>query len=258
MTRQPAELREHENNHLPGVCRDILTAPIALDRLLRPDFPAARKAPHGGPDRVEDEYDPVEEELRSIEAEPRSIEEEPDLELFPGVSGGAGRGRWGDLSRIRRIPPGEYRPKEVVPDEILTRQNADRGRPHPLKDRPAPQPDEDDPRQGNTRVWQLRDRLRECALCGSLFIPNRFNHRFCSRQCAWRSRVHVRVCPACGVEFIAERPEQVWCSVTCGASSRRTTEYDHVCVRCGTPYRATRASQRFCSRACSRALRQAQ
>jgi len=251
MTRHPVdplETHEHECPELPEVCRDILTVPMALDRLLRPDFPARGEM--------------LDEPCADAEAEPDSIEAvlssaEADFEWKEPASdsAGAGRGRWGDLSRIRRIPLADYRPREVVPDEVLTRQNADRGRPHPIRDRPAPEPDTEDEPRGPGRVWELRDRLRECAMCGGLFIPSRFNHRFCSRWCALKSRVHVCVCPACGVEFVAERPEQVWCSVACGASSRRTTEYDHICARCGNPYRATRATQRFCSRACARASR---
>jgi len=262
MKYQPAEPRRHERPHLPEICRDILTAPMVLDRLLRPDFPAPGDMPDEPFADAEETCADAEEtcadaevELESIEAVVASAGADFDWREPVTTSPRAERGRWGDVSRIRRIPLSEYRPKEVVPDEILTRRNADRGRPHPIPDRPAPEPDTEGEGRAPGRVWELRDRLRECAMCGGLFIPNRFNHRFCSRWCAWKSRIHVCVCPACGVEFIAERPEQVWCSVACGASSRRTTEYDHICARCGNPYRATRTTQRFCSRACARASR---
>jgi len=67
MTRHPVdplETHEHECPELPGVCRDILTAPMALDRLLRPDFPAPGDMPEEACADAEAELDSIEAVLR--------------------------------------------------------------------------------------------------------------------------------------------------------------------------------------------------
>jgi len=211
--------RTQRRTGLSDFCRDVVTAPMDLDRLLRPDFPQ-RAEPPAPRDRIPS-------------SAPGAISGLPETPSRPP-------GSWRRLSRARRIDPADYVPKEVVPDEILTRQNADRGRPHPIPNRPPPEPASDTDPLEDVHTWDVRDRLRECGTCGGLFLANRYNHRFCSRRCAWQSRLHIGVCPVCGVEFIAERPEQVCCSIGCGAASRRSDEYYRVCARCGDPFRHRR------------------
>lgn len=160
---------------------------------------------------------------------------------------------WRVASRIRHINPVTFIPREVVSDEVLTRRNADAGRPHPILDRPDPEPDSDDEDLFNDPgTWQFRQELRECEMCGEPFLANAHNHRFCSPDCSFKGRIHVRACPICGKVFASERNGQVFCSVACAGYAKRNPDNDRLCHECGEPFRATRKAQTFCSRVCAR------
>jgi len=194
---------------------------IPLDRLLKPDFPV--RARGSSRDR-----------------------HEATVEQLEGAVG------WGRVSEVIRLDPETYVPQEVIPDEVLTRRYADRGRPHPIPNRPPPEPDMDEEGFFNDPgTWEFREELRECENCGEPFLANAHNHCYCSPECAREGRSFARVCLACGEEFETERPEQIYCSIQCSGRAKRNPANDRLCRECGGPFHATRPQQVFCSRACA-------
>jgi len=202
---------------------------VPLDRLLKPDFPVRGR--------------------RVLRRRSKCAEVgDPKGERPPS--------RWAHLSEVVHLDPETYVPQEVVPDEVLTRMYADRGRPRPIPDRPAPEPETNEEDFFNDPgTWEFREELRECPTCGQPFLANAHNHRYCSEACAQEGRSITRICPECGEEFFTERREQVYCSLACSGRAKRNPENDRRCLECGGIFHATRRQQRFCSRLCARLWR---
>ena len=163
---------------------------------------------------------------------------------------------WLRVSAPVWLDPETYVPQDAVPDEVITRRNADRGRPRPIPDRPSPVPEMDGEEIANDpALWTFRAEVRECAWCGAPFAARTANHRHCSVRCAARAEIVIRTCAACGKPFLTRHPEQQTCSTACNGTVRRNPANERRCRLCGRLYRATRPKQMFCSRSCAWAWR---
>lgn len=202
---------------------------VPLDQLLKPDFPARR----------------------------RGLARRGDLRLPNEADNGPYViPSWSRLSDPVHLDAETYVPQELIPDEVLTRLYADRGRPHSILNRPPPEPDPDEEDfLGDPTTWEFREELRECETCGEPFLANAHNHRYCSPYCAHQGRSFTRICLECGQEFETDRPEQMYCSLQCSGRAKRNPANDRLCRECGGPFHATRSQQVFCSRSCAWAWR---
>lgn len=158
---------------------------------------------------------------------------------------------WARASEAVHLDPETYVPAEVVLDEVATRINANRGRPHPIPDRPLPTLDLGEDPANDPGYWEFREELRECAWCGEPFFAQAHNHAYCSEPCARRGTSYVRTCVHCGMRFLTNRFDQIYCSITCTGLAKRRATNDRSCRQCGGGFRATRPEQRFCCRACA-------
>ncbi len=161
---------------------------------------------------------------------------------------------WLRASTPTHLDPETYVPCEIVPDEIVTRRNADRCRPHPIPGRPDPTPEIDEESFfSDPGTWEFAEELRICEGCGEPFLARSHNHRCCSPDCHATTVSVERVCAACGKRFLTQRTSQRFCGQGCAGAARRNPENDRSCEWCGEPYHATRREQRFCSRPCANA-----
>ena len=158
---------------------------------------------------------------------------------------------WQRASEVIHLNPATYVSQEIVPDELLTREYADRGRPHLISNRPAPLPDDDEDFLSDPCVWEFREEVRVCDDCGDVFLAHVHNHRYCSKSCQSRAAGSSHICSQCGREFHTQRQRQVYCSLVCAGIAKRNPANDRLCAQCGAPFHATRSEQRFCSRTCA-------
>ena len=167
-------------------------------------------------------------------------------------------GFWQRASEVVQIDSGTYVPQEFMPDEILTRMNADRGRPWPIIGRPAPVPEVVDDLLSDPALWQFREEIRVCGHCGEAFGAHTHNQRYCSQRCRRQSSHILCTCTQCGREFRTNRRRQQYCSLSCAGVANRSAANSRQCGQCGRNFRASKAEQRFCSRSCAWAWRKRQ
>lgn len=162
---------------------------------------------------------------------------------------------WDRVSRIIHLDPKTYVAQPLPePDEVRTRRNADRCRPHgPIPGRPDPVPEIEDDFLSDPAFWRFEKELRVCDECGEPFLAGTHNRRYCSEACRKTDYSVQKTCERCGREFQSMKAEQRFCGRSCAAESRKNPANDRACEWCGERYRATTRVQRFCSRECANA-----
>ena len=130
---------------------------------------------------------------------------------------------WQRASVPIHLDPETYVPMEYVPDEIRTRLNADRNRPHDIPGRPDPMPDPDTIDFVNDPAfWEFAEEVRLCDQCSEPFLAHSHNHRYCSVGCQNLSVSRVGLCGTCGKEFTSRFASQRFCSRECYNTDRRS------------------------------------
>ncbi|SDD71836.1 hypothetical protein [Rhodospira trueperi] len=112
-------------------------------------------------------------------------------------------------------------------------------------------------RKEQTRI----ERRKPCKHCGTLFTPERAEHRFCSRECAHAgmkrsNKLKYVPCKGCG-EPIHPAKGREYCSNACYHKHRERKQPERTCPVCGTVFRlhVPAAKKECCSRQCAWELR---